>query len=135
MKLEESYIVAVWILDDVFELNKEDDDDLAYISSSMDPFKWECDEEGFCSPMDPAKGEDWRDILQSLNISGDNISSKQAFETLIAYLEFYRDEFGFDLQKTIDLLKDMKNNPDKHKDLWEKWEFYITKAPEYKIKI
>lgn len=134
MRVEDSYISAVLLLDEIFTAVKETGE-LAPLLGSMDPYLCGFGENIYHSPIDPAKGEDWRDILKSLNITEENISSEDAFRALIAYLEFYRDEFGFDLQQTIDLLNEMKVDPIKHKDLWAKWDLYVEKAPEYKVKI
>jgi hypothetical protein len=64
-----------------------------------------------------------------------NITSEQAFEGAIAYLEHHKKELNFDVRGCLELLYDMKNNPTKHKKLWDKWKEIIERSPEFSFSI
>lgn len=146
MKITEAYVAALWFLEELVErkligVNPPTENlDVTCILSSMDPFMWSPDETGVYRPIDQTKGGDWKDAitLAGGNIKGD-ISSEQAFLGMIAYIEFYKNEFKFCVQETIDLLNHMKLNPEKYKELWELWEHYIDRykkySPDYPVDI
>lgn len=138
MKITEAYVSALWFLEELVErkligVNPSAENlDVTCILSSMDPFMLTPDENGVYRPIDQAKGEDWKDAIALIegDIKGD-ISSETAFSGMIAFIEFYKNEFEFDVQETIDLLKNMIANPDHCRELWKLWEHYINRYKKY----
>lgn len=68
------------------------------------------------TPIDPAKYTDWLDILKKNYGDKREFSEKETFDSMIKYLEFYADYFGFNVSG---VLEDLKNNIcGKYKQMW-----------------
>lgn len=78
--------------------------------------------------MDRGFRKNWVDISK-------NITSEQAFAVAIAYLEYHKKEYNFEVEDVLDLLYSMKNNPVAHKELWNKWNEIVEKSPELSFTI
>lgn len=84
---------------------------LVDIISSMEPGRREKP-----IPIDPAKYTDWLDILKKNYGDKQEFSEKEIFDSIIKYLEFYEDYFGFNVSGVIEDLND--NICGKYKKIW-----------------
>jgi hypothetical protein len=110
--------------------------DIVSIIRDMDPFIFEPDEFGMYRPSNLGEGEEWLEILEKIGVDfSKNITPEQAFEGVIAYLEYHKKEYNFDIQNILNLLYGMKKDPVAHKDLWDKWKEIIAKSPEVSFNI
>ncbi|WP_350332314.1 hypothetical protein [Candidatus Bodocaedibacter vickermanii] len=134
MKISESYVAALWFLQELVDRKligvhpPTEDLDVTCILSSMDLGTRLQGGKEIYTPLDQSRGGDWKGAITFIggNVKGD-ISSKQAFLGMIAFIEFYKNEFEFDVQETIDLLTAMIANPDHYKELWKLWDHYIDR--------
>ena len=49
------------------------------------------------------------------------LTEDQAFDLAVEYCRVWHETQGGHFQFTLDMLDDMKKNPDKHKDAWDLW--------------
>ncbi|MBH1989775.1 MAG: hypothetical protein I8H80_01190 [Alphaproteobacteria bacterium] len=105
--------------------------DIVSIISDMSPFVFESDEFGIHRPSDVGEGEEWIEALEKIGVTNsENITSNQAFAGAIAYLEYHKKQYNFEVQDILNLLYNMHNNPVEYKDLWDKWVEIIEKSPD-----
>lgn len=112
MNLRQSYLAMFYLLDGYYDKTKNDV--LGTILGSLNPYLF-ADE----MPADQAAWADWKDCIQRA-FKKENLSSKEALQAVAVFLDFYQEEFGYDLNW---LLNELKNNQST-----EKWEDIVQKV-------
>ncbi len=90
-------------LDNYYFLNESDS--LGSLLGDMDPYIFGDAE----MPADPAVWEDWLKCVEKVCGKADTIAPAQLRPLLFAFLEMYRDEWGFDLNSVILALRNDPN--------------------------
>ena len=99
----QGYMAIFQILDDYF-FTVEKDRELAPLLGQMNP-----ELTGGRGPADPAVWEDWLKCVEKVCGKADTIAPAQLRPLLFAFLEMYRDEWGFDLNSVILALRNDPN--------------------------
>lgn len=155
MSYSEAYLCMVMFLDTLFQKTRNpikrlamwykkkigfrpnlELNNLGDLLSASDPLLWNPDTEGFYSPIDAHKARDWESSLKSIGLGAtESLTSEQVFEGMVAFVSFYKTEFQFDLQDTLDTLNAMKDKPKQHAALWQQWQACVEHSGDYPIKL
>ena len=90
-----SYIALYNVIDDYYK--KDKNEHIANLASDMCPYTFKDS-----NSADPATYEDFLDCLNYCYSETEKMDITTAFKASIKFLEMYRDEFGFEIQKVID---------------------------------
>lgn len=77
------------------------------------------------SPIDPSKYDDWRIVLKQLYKNKSKYTEKEIFNGIIAYLEFFKNNYHFTTNEVIDDF--LKNINGKYQNDWNSIVFNNTK--------
>ena len=99
----QGYMAIFQILDDYF-FTVEKDRELAPLLGQMSP-----ELTGGRGPADPAIWEDWQKCVEKVCGKNSNIRSAQLKPLLFTFLEMYRDEWGYELDRVIRMLQNDPN--------------------------
>ena len=102
MTIKQGYYLMFYLLNEIYFEDMENvNDTLGGMLGAMSPDLFV----GGVS-ADPAYWEDWKEIVSRLGIS-EPLDVKQALQITVAFLEFYRKEFDFDLREIEDRIENM----------------------------
>ena len=110
MTSHEIYLAVFNYLDDFFFEKAGDDDALRSLLSDMDPYLFGENQ----MPADMAVWEDWEQCVKKVCGKDKVMTGAQIKLLLFAFLAMYRDEWKFDLARTIFALQ---NDPNLDRDL------------------
>lgn len=97
LSIEQAYLAIFYFLDRCWEEIKTDD--LGCLLGAINPYLFKD-----CKTADSAYWEDWLAAVIKVTTSK-NLSSDEAFEAMIFFLEGQMGQFDFDLKPVIDLVQ------------------------------
>ena len=103
LSFDEAYSLTLNILNECYVSYKENDS-LASLLSDMDT---QIFRDG--KPADPATYEDWLTIVKSFS-KNESIDFDNLMLALVEFLEYYQNEFGYDLDNIIEYFKNCSNS-------------------------
>jgi len=116
--IEQGYCIAYdfllnyWQTIDKYKKDYNDNSfTLVTIVSTMDP-----ERKNNPSPIDPTKYDDWKNIIKKLYGEKNELTEEEIFNGLIAYLEFFKNNYHFTIQEVIDDI--LKNINGKYHENW-----------------
>lgn len=119
--IKEAYYAMFYLLDKYYD--EKQNDDLGAILGSMNPTIFSDD-----MPADAALWSEWIAIVKkivSCERADECLDTNQAFQAMVAFLSYYKKEFGVRIEEVIE---DLTSNKLNSRDLGAMWQESIKQA-------